>query len=111
MLPREYMKEFEARAVGASEAKATELAEGLALAQMALDLFLAKEKRAATFEGARPQMMLSSVRLGDRMTDIFAQWEHHVIPASANPKTGTLKMKQRLTSKYFTADDSIVLML
>ena len=65
-----------ARALAASEAKATQLAEGLAHAPTALDLFLAREKGAASAEDARPQMLLSSVRLGDaqkaRLEDLFS---------------------------------------
>ena len=38
MLPREHMIDLEVRAIAANEAKATQLAEGLAHAQLALDL-------------------------------------------------------------------------
>ena len=47
--------------------------------------------------------------LASRMTDIFAQSEHHV--AGEHSKTGTLKMQHSPTSIHFTADDCNVIML
>ena len=72
MLPREHMIDLEVWAVAASDARATQLAEGLAHAQLALDLFLARRKGAALAGDARPRMLLSSVRLGEEEK---AHWE------------------------------------
>ena len=65
MLPREHTKGLEPMAFAANEAEATPLADGLAHAQTAFDLFFAREKGAASAEDARPPMLLSSVREGD----------------------------------------------
>ena len=58
MLPCEYMIDLEIRAIAASGAEATQLAEVLAHAKIALDLFLAKQKGAASAVDAKPQMLL-----------------------------------------------------
>ena len=80
MLQREYIVDLGVRAIAANGAKATQSAGGLAHAQIALDLFLAREKGATSAVGARPQMLLSSVRLGE------AQLCHSEEMVSAPPK-------------------------
>ena len=64
MLPRAYTKDLEVKAKAASEAKATQLAEGLTQDQMELDLIFAREKGPTSSAIARPQMLSSVRRLG-----------------------------------------------